>query len=199
MFRTLFLTSALMLGLAAPAHAEAQKYVFDTLHTQIHFTVSHLGFSHSTGKFLKFDGGFTFDEAKPAEGSVEVTIDTNSLNMDDATWEEHMKAPDMFNVAQHPTMVFKSAKVEMTGDKTAKMTGDLTLLGQTKPVTLDVTLNRCGEHPFSKKPTCGFSATGSLKRSEWGMTKGIPMVGDDVKLTIEVEASTEATPAQTNE
>lgn len=191
MFRYLFLAAAALLTLGGTAQAEPMKYTFDPLHTQIHFTVNHLGFSNSTGKFLKFDGSFLFDEAKPDSGSVAVTIDVNSLNMDDAVWEQHLKAADMFNVEQFPSMGFKSRKVEMTGAKTANMTGDLTLLGQTKPVTLAVTLNKCGEHPMSKKQTCGFSATGTIKRSEWGMTKGIPMVGDDVQLRIEVEASSD--------
>ncbi len=176
---------------AGSAHAEAQKYTFDKLHTQIFFSVNHLGFSNSTGRFLGFDGGFTFDEAAPANGAVEVTIDTNSLNMDDATWDEHLKAKDMFNTDEFKTMTFKSTKVELTGEKTAKLTGDLTLIGQTKPVTLDVTFNKCGVHPMSSAPTCGFSALGTLKRSDWGMTKGIPMVGDDVTLRIEVEANAE--------
>ncbi|NBX66650.1 MAG: polyisoprenoid-binding protein [Proteobacteria bacterium] len=189
MFRSLVLASALLFASYAPAHAEAMKYTFDPLHTQIHFTANHLGFSNSTGKFLKFDGSFMFDEARPADGFVAVTIDVNSLNMDDATWEEHLKAPDMFNAAQYSTMGYKSTRVEMTGEKTARLIGDLTLLGQTKPVTLDVTLNKCGEHPMNNKPTCGFSATGKLKRSDWGMTKGIPMVSDEIQLRIEVEAS----------
>lgn len=171
------------------AHAEPKTYSFDKLHTQILFFVNHLGFSYSNGKFLDFEGGFTFDETQPANGQVDVTIKTDSINMDDATWDDHLKAKDMFNVAEFPTMTFKSTKVDMTGDKTAKLTGDLTLIGVTKPVILDVTFNKCGEHPFSKKHTCGFSARGSLKRSEWGMMKGIPMLGDDVELRIEVEGN----------
>ncbi|MBU6235637.1 MAG: YceI family protein [Alphaproteobacteria bacterium] len=191
MLRRLAYTVALMTAFAMPAHAEPQKYSFDKVHTQIQFMVNHLGFSNSTGKFLKFDGGFVFDEANPAATTAELTIDTNSINMDDATWEEHLKDKDWFNVATYPSMSFKSTKVEATGDKTAKMTGDLTLLGQTKPVTLDVTLNNCGAHPMSSKPTCGFSLRGTLKRADWGMTNGIPMVSDDVQLHIEVEASAE--------
>ena len=189
-----FLSVLFVLLIAAvPARAEMQTYNFDKLHTQVLFFVEHMGFSHSNGKFLKFDGNFKFDPANPATGSTEVTIQTDSLNMDDATWEEHLKAPDMFNVATFPTMTFKSTKVEIDAEdkNEAKMTGDLTLLGVTKPVTLDVTMNKCGEHPFNKKQTCGFDAEGTLKRSDFGMTKGIPMVGDEVKIRITVEGSVE--------
>ncbi len=189
MFRRLLLAAALSVCAFSSAQAETKTYKFDPLHTQILFFVEHMGFSHSNGKFLKFDGDFTFDEAKPAEGKTQVTIQTDSLNMDDAKWEEHVKGKDMFNTAQFPTMAFKSTKVEMTGEKTAKLTGDLTMLGQTKPVTLDVTWNKCGEHMMTKAQTCGFDATGTLKRSEWGMAYGIPMVSDDVKLMITVEGS----------
>lgn len=171
------------------ALAEPLTYGFDKKHTQILFFVNHMGFSNSNGKFLGFDGSFTFDEARPQDGHVEVTIDTNSLNMDDGKWEEHLKSKDFFNVETYPSMTFKSTKVEMTGEKTAMLTGDLTLLGQTKPVTLDVTLNRCGAHPMSSAPTCGFSARGTIKRSEWGMTSYVPMVSGEVELRIEVEAS----------
>lgn len=191
MFRTLLAALLLTAAIAAPARAETQTYKLDPLHTQILFFVEHMGFSHSNGKFPKFTGEFKFDEAAPATGSADVTIDTTALNMDDDTWEEHLKAEKMFNTAKFPTMTFKSTKVEPTGDTTAKMTGDLTLLGVTKPVTLDVTKNKCGEHPFNKKQTCGFDAVGTLKRSDFGMKEGIPMVSDDVKIMITVEGSVE--------
>jgi polyisoprenoid-binding protein YceI len=188
-FLSALLLSTLAMGTAA--NAAPKTYTFDKAHTQILFFVNHLGFSNSNGKFLQFDGGFTFDEAQPTAGTVEVSINTNSINMDDAKWEDHLKEKDFFNTEKFPTMTFKSTKVDLTGEKTAKLTGDLTLLGVTKPVTLDVTFNKCGAHPMSSAPTCGFSARGQLKRSEWGMTHGVPMVGDDVELRIEVEASTE--------
>lgn len=99
------------------ALAEPLTYGFDKKHTQILFFVNHMGFSNSNGKFLGFDGSFTFDEARPQDGHVEVTIDTNSLNMDDGKWEEHLKSKDFFNVETYPSMTFKSTKVEMTGEK----------------------------------------------------------------------------------
>ena len=176
-----------LLLVSSPARAAPDTYDFDPLHTQILFFVNHLGFSNSHGEFLGFDGSFVFDQADPTASSVDVDIKTDSLNMNDERWDEHLKGPDFFNVAEFPDMKFKSTKIEVTGEKTGKITGDLTLLGVTKPVTLDVTFNKAGPHPFNGKHEAGFSATGVLKRSDWGMSYGLPMVGDDVTLHIEVE------------
>lgn len=173
--------------LAAPAAAAPEKFDFDTAHTQIMFAVDHLGFSKSHGKFNKFSGGFTFDQEKPESSSVEVTIDTDSLDMDHDAWNKHLKNADFFNVEKFPYMTFKSTKVEKTGDATGKITGDLVLLGVTNPVTLDVTFNKAGVHPYSKNYVAGFSATGLLKRSDFGMNYGLPGVGDDISLLIQVE------------
>lgn len=181
------LLAGFCLTAAQPSYAEVENYTFDKAHTQIFFTVNHLGFSNSTGKFLDFDGGFTFDQAEPAKSSVEVTIKTGGINMDDAKWDEHLKGTDFFNVEKFPDMTFKSTAVEVTGENTANITGDLTLLGVTKPVVLAVTHNKSGKHPFGDKYVSGFSATATLKRSDFGMNYGLPMVGDEVKIHIEVE------------
>lgn len=178
---------AALLLVSAAAQAAPERYVFDPAHTQIFFSVEHLGFSHSTGRFAKFDGGFTFDQDNPEASSVEVTIDTASIDMGMPEWDAHLKNADFFNVEKFPAMTFKSTKVEKTGEKTGKITGDLTLLGVTKPVTLDVTFNKAGVHPYSKSMIAGFSATGTLKRSEFDMNYGLPGVGDEVALRIEVE------------
>lgn len=176
------------LALACPTAADAaDKYIFDPVHTQVLFSVSHLGFSHSHGRFLKFDGNFTFDEQAPETSSVEVTINTDSLDLGSDEWNAHVKGKDFLNVEKFPQMTFKSAKIEKTGDNTGYLTGDLTLLGVTRPVTLAVTFNGAGIHPYTKNRIAGFSATGMIKRSEFGMTGSLPAVGDEVMLTIEVE------------
>lgn len=178
----------LAVAVAAPAQA-ADKYKFDTVHSQVIFFVSHLGFSMSEGEFLDFDGGFSFDQKNWGNSSVDVTIKTASISLDDKKWDDHMKNEDFFNVEKYPTMTFKSTKVESKDGKTGTITGDLTLLGVTKPVTLDVTFNKAGAHPFNpKKQLIGFSATGTLKRSEFGMKYALPAVGDEVEIRIEVEA-----------
>ncbi len=196
--------STLALGVAmaasvtfSAAHAAADKYVLDKPHTQIVFIADHLGFSRSVGKFTDYTGGFIFDTVDPVKSSAEVTINTNSLELNDAKWNEHMKSADFFNVAKFPTMTFKSTKIEKTGDKAAKITGDLTLLGVTKPVTLDVTHNNSARHPFSGKFVSGFSATGKIKRSDFGMSYGLPAIGDEVTLMIEVEGLREDAEGQT--
>jgi len=181
----LALASALFV--TAPAEAAVEKYTFDTTHTQVMFTVSHLGFSNSHGRFNTLSGGFSFDAEKPETSTVDVSIDTNSLYMASAPWEAHLKSADFFNVEKFPAMTFKSTKIEKTGDNTGKLTGDLTLLGVTKPVTLDVTFNKSGIHPMTGKMIAGFSASGALKRSDFGMNFGLPGIGDDVTLDIQVE------------
>lgn len=175
------------LGFSSPAHADVEKYTLDKAHTQIFFAVDHLGFSTSRGKFVEFDGGFTFDTAEPAKSSIDVTIKPAGLNMDDAKWNEHLKSADFFDVEKFPTMTFKSTAIEVTGEHTANITGDLTMHGITKPVVLAVTHNKSGKHPFGDKYVSGFSAKGSVKRSDFGMVYGLPLVGDDVSIEIQVE------------
>lgn len=169
------------------ASAQIEKYYFDKEHTQIFFSVNHLGFSNSTGSFQEFDGSFVFNRGEPEKSSVNVVIKTDSIEMNDAKWNEHMKNKDFFNVTAFPSMTYKSTGIEMTGEKTANIVGDLTLLGVTKPVTLAAVFNKADKHPFSNKYVAGFSATARLKRSEFGMNYGLPMVGDDVSIRIEVE------------
>lgn len=170
------------------ARAEIERYKFDTVHTQIIFFVSHLGFSISEGEFLEFDGFIEFNHDELTKSKVEVVVDTNSIDMDDKKWDDHMKNEDFFHVEKYPTMTFKSTNIDVTGEKTAKITGDLTILETTKPVTLDVIFNKAGKHPFGDKYAAGWSATTSLKRSDYGMKYGLPMIGDDVEIRIEVEA-----------
>ena len=178
--------------IAAPVAQAAEKYVLDKPHTQVIFAIDHLGFTKSWGRFLDYDGSFTLDRVDPANSSVDVTVKTDSLDMGDAKWDEHMKGPDFFDVGRYPDMTFKSTQVVVTGDNTADVTGDLTILGVTKPVTLKVVYNKSGVLPMNDKMfVAGFSATGKIKRSDFGMTNGIPLVGDDVDLYLEVQGNQE--------
>jgi len=174
-------------GLATHAHADIETYSFDKAHTQLLFFVNHLGFSNSQGEFLDYDGSFVFDRSEPAKSNVSITIKTASIDMDDEKWDAHMKSADFFDVEKFPDMTFKSTGIEATGENMANITGDLTILGVTKPVTLAVIHNKSGKHAFSGKYVSGFSATATLKRSDFGMNYGLPLVGDDVKIMIEVE------------
>jgi polyisoprenoid-binding protein YceI len=178
------LVSALAVG--APAGA-AERYVLEKPHTQILFFVDHLGFSKSQGEFHDFDGEFTFDTEDWSNSAVEVTIRTHSVDMDDHAWDKHLRNEDFFHVNKYPTMTFRSTRVEQTGERTGQVHGELTLLGETRPVTLDFTFNKAGEHFISKQWIAGFSAHTTIKRSDFGMTYGLPAVGDEVAIRLEVE------------
>ena len=163
----------------------ADSYKLDPVHTQIMFTVNHLGFSNPTGSFVKFDGGFDFDENNFENSSAHVTIQTNSIDMNNATWNEHLSGEQWFDVAKYPTMEFKSTKVVKTGAKTMDVTGDFTLHGVTKPVTLKVIFNKKGDQMGKQK--AGFNATTTIDRTQFGMSTYAPMVGSEVDIRINVE------------
>lgn len=169
------------------AGAVADTYLFDKAHTRILFFVSHLGFSDMPGQFHEFDGGFTFDPDDPESATVNVVIQTASVDMDHDGLNEHLRTDDFFDVANHPTMTFRSSDVEVTGENTGLITGDLTLLGVTRPVVMDVTFNKAGEHPVNDNFVAGFSGTASLSRSDFGMTYLVPAIGDTVDIRLSVE------------
>ncbi len=186
--KKLLLVAVGLLLATQPARAELKTYEIETPHTQIVFVVNHLGFSHSYGKFLEHKGTIQFDQANPAASKVDITIKTASLDLNDQKWNDHLKNADFFDVAKFPDMTFKSTKVDVTGKDTAKITGDLTIKGVTKSVVLDTKLNKAGKHPMSGKEGAGFSATTTIKRSDFGISYGLPAVGDEVKIALEVEA-----------
>lgn len=175
-------------GLPTIAQA-ADTYTLDPFHTNLYWKANHFGFSNPSGKFATVTGTVTLDEAAPDKSSVNVTVNTGSVVTGIDLFNEHLRADKFFNSEKFPTATFVSSKVEPTGKDTAKVTGDLTLVGITKPVTLDVTLNKIGENPISKLKTAGFTATGVVKRSEFGMTYALPGVSDDVQITIDAEAN----------
>lgn len=180
----------LCLMLAGPAAAAVKapdKFIYDPAHTQILFRVDHLGFSHPSGRFLKFSGGFTFTPDRPETSHVDITIQASSIDMGSAPWEAVMKSGSFLKTDKYPEISFKSTKIARTGRKTGTITGDLTLIGVTKPVTLNVTYNKSGTHPYNKNYIAGFSATGRLKRSDFGMNFGLPGIGDIVEIDVEVE------------
>ncbi|ALG74541.1 hypothetical protein VY88_30445 [Azospirillum thiophilum] len=175
-------------GSAAPAFAAPVNYKIDPAHTAVSFIVNHIGFSNVIGRFNTMAGDVTFDKDAVEKSAVAITIDAASIDTNHAKRDEHLRSPDFFNTKEFPKLTFKSTKIEKTGDKTGKLHGDLTMLGVTKPVVLDVTFNKDGVSPASKLETAGFSARGTLKRTDFGMKYGAPAVGDDIQLLIEVEA-----------
>ncbi|WP_421852579.1 YceI family protein [Oricola sp.] len=168
--------------------ASAAEWVLDSSHSQIVFSYNHLGYSTTYGMFSGFTGNISFDPADPAAGSVSVEIPTESLITGWAQRNQHFLSPDFFDKDAAPTITFKSTAVEVTGENTGNITGDLTMNGVTKPVVLAATLNNSGEHPMAKKPWAGFSATATIVRSEWDMGQFAPFVSDEVELMISVEA-----------
>jgi len=183
--------SAIALLTTLNTNAKVQKFVLDPTHTNIVWSANHAGFSNPSGKFSKSSGVMFLDESNPESSSVEIEIDTTSIITGFEAFDKHLKTADFLNSEKFKTAKFVSTKVEVLSKDTAKIHGNLTLLGVTNPVILEAKLNKIGKHPFTKKKTAGFSATTTIKRSEFGMKYGIPMVSDEVKLSVEVEGSVE--------
>jgi polyisoprenoid-binding protein YceI len=179
----------------APAQPPAGAYYLDKAHTSVTFRVSHMGFSHYTASFSRVDGTLQFDPANPAAMRVEATIDPTSLqlNAPPADFHDQLMGKSWFDAATFPQITFRSTKVEPTGPKTARVTGDLSLHGMTKPVTLEVTYN--GGYPANSfdpgGARVGFSAHGVLKRSDFGVSAGIPAPGSNMGVSDEVEVMIE--------
>ena len=163
------------------------KYTLDSSHGYITFTYNHLGFSNPRVGFNRFDTELELDSRNPENSVVEVTIAASSIDSRVAEFNDHLNGSDFFNTAEYPTITFKSTKVEATGENTFDVTGNLTILGTTKPVTLVTTINKAANHPMRKVPTVGLSASATLMRSEWGLGAYVPAVSDEVELSIEVE------------
>ena len=171
-------------------YAAPQEFEIDKTHTSIMFSVSHFGFSKVIGRFNDFSGNYTFDDANMLSGKVDLTINTTSIDTGMDKRDEHLRSPDFFDVEKFPTMTFTSTKVKKIGKNSAKVTGDLTLLGVTKPVTLDVKFNKLGEYPMPQYkgiPVAGFSVHGKIKRSDFGMKTFLGPIGDEIELMIETE------------
>lgn len=182
------LTAAILAttALAAPALAEPQTYEFDPSHTLVSFTVDHMGFSAFPASFRTMSGSATIDPDNLAASTVTATIDATSIDTRVEKLDTELK-DEAFKTGEFPEIVFKSTAVEVTGAETARITGDLTLAGQTKPVTLDAKLYGRGKHPFKPAEMLGFQATGSFDRTAFGVTNWSPVVGDTVTVTVSAE------------
>ncbi len=188
LFKSFVATSAFAVVFAAGAPAfAADTYKIDANHSSVTFQYTHFGFSHPTGKFMNAVGSVTLDKTTPANSSVQVSFDIAGVNTGVAALDTHLKSADFFDAAKYPTATFKSTKVDVTGKDTAKVTGDLTIHGVTKSVVLDVKLNKLDLHPMMKKEDAGFTATATIKRSDFGMSNYVPAVSDQVDLYIEAE------------
>ncbi len=176
------------LGTGLQAAAEPRAYDFDMAHSRIFFDIDHRGYSVMQGRFADFGGQFLYDADDPAASSLEITIDPASIDMFHAGLNDHLKTADFFDVEQYPEMRFVSDRVEVTGDGRFTVHGDLTMLDQTHPASFDVVLNQTGQSR-SGAPMAGFSATGTIDRTLYGMNYGVPAVGGEVGFRIEIEAA----------
>ncbi len=167
---------------ALPTH-----WQLDNSHTRVGFEVEHLGFSTTMGRFDKVDGSLNYNMKTPNKTQMNFVIDTDSINTAWEARDKHLKTDDFFNVAKYPTMTFKSTQVTFINPQQAKVTGDFTLLGQTKPVTLNVTLKKIANSPMTKEPVIGFRATGNIDRAAYGMTTFADGITTNVPIQIDGE------------
>lgn len=188
--KTTMLAAALATLVAPAAFAATETYDLDPSHTQVIFSYDHLGFSRGYGMFSGMEGTIEFDAEDPAASSVEVSFPLETMITGWQARFDHFMSPDFFDDADgQEEVTFKSTGIEVTGENTALITGDLTLNGITKPVTLDTTLRQVVEsHPMEGKPWMGLVATGTILRSDFGVDAFAPYVSDEVQLELSVEA-----------
>ena len=184
---TAFLLAA---GLSLSAFAAPETFIIDNAHTFPRFEYSHFGYSNQVSRFDKTSGKIVLDRAAKT-GSVDVTIDTTSVDTGFALFNGHIQGEDFLDTKKYPTITFKSSKLNFKGDTLTSVDGNLTIKGITKPVTLDITSFKCMPHPMTKKDACGANAVTRIKRTEFNAGKYAPNVSDEVTLTIAVEASKE--------
>jgi polyisoprenoid-binding protein YceI len=183
------LALAALLGSAFAAQATPVTYKLDPNHTMVLFSWNHFGFSNPTANLGIGEGTLVYDAAAPARSSVEVTLPLANLDTHVGALDEHLKKPDFFDADKYPVVTFKSTHVEPLGGNKFKVTGDLTVHGVTKPVVLDATLNKAGMQPMRKVPAIGFDATGTIRRSDFGVGAYVPNVSDEVQIRITTEAT----------
>jgi polyisoprenoid-binding protein YceI len=178
-------------ALSGAAAAEPARYELDPPHTTVAFLVEHIGYAKTLGQFRSVGGGYTFDAASGALSALRVVVATDSVDTHHEARDGHLKSGDFLDTTLHPDMVFTAGSARRTGERTFTVTGELTLLGTTRPLTLEATLNKSAPYPIGDRAeVMGVSARGTLKRSEFGMAYGVEggLVGDEVEIIIEIEA-----------
>lgn len=185
------LTTVLTGALALPAAAEMARYELDPTHTAVYFTVDHIGYSKTLGIFTGVSGTFSYDMETQELADVTVTIDATTVNTFNEARDGHVRNADFLHVSEHPEITFVASGGDPESDTQGKVTGDLTILGQTQPVTLNVTLNKVAPYPFGhKREVLGLSIDTAIARSDFGMMYAVEngLVGDVVDIKIETEA-----------
>lgn len=170
-----------------PSELPEGAYRLDPEHTALLFKIDHLGFSQFIGRFDRLDAALDFDPKNPEASELTVVIDMTSIDVNPPAFADELRGPDWFDVGRFPEARFESREIEVTGENTGIVRGDLTLHGTTRPVTLDVTFNGGGDNLITGDYTLGFAASGTLERSEFGLGAYAPAIGDEVTLEISVE------------
>ena len=179
--------STALLAATGIAHAESATYNLDPTHTYVTFEARHFGTSTNRGRFDKKEGSITLDRAAKT-GKAEITIDTASISTGLALFDSHLKGENFLKSKDFPTAKFVGDKFSFDGDKVTAVTGTLTLLGKTLPVTLTATNYNCYDSPFFKREVCGGDFEATIQRSDYGMSYGLPGIPDSIKLLIQIEA-----------
>jgi polyisoprenoid-binding protein YceI len=172
---------------AAPAFAAVETYQLEKTHVDLLFTINHAGFTEKHGSFRDLDATLQYDADHPEKSQVSVTVKTDSLDTGFAPRDKDVESDKFLDVAKYPEMRFVSTKITPGSNGTLLVEGNLTLHGLTQPLILHATLNKAAPNPFDKRPTLGFSATGTLKRSDFGISTYLPMIGDLITITIDAE------------
>lgn len=185
------LATTLFAAFASPAFAEGVAYRIDPGHTVVLATWNHFGYSNPSANFGGANGTLVYDADAPEKSSVEVVLPMSGLDAFVPKLTEHLRSPDFFDAEQFPQATFRSTSVKALGEGRLEVTGTLDLHGVQKPVVLDVKLNKAAAHPMSKADAIGFDASATIKRSEFGIAKYVPMVSDEIALRITTEAGAE--------
>jgi polyisoprenoid-binding protein YceI len=193
--KNLLLSAALILAAAAPPPPAASRdpgavrpgtYAVEPSHSRVQFTVSHMGFTEWYGDFTGLSGTLRLDPARPASSKVDIAIPVASVSTTNATLDGELRSGDWLDAARFPTMRFVSTRVVRTGPGRATIEGNLTLHGITRPVSLAASFNGAGINPLSKAYTIGFNASAAIRRSDFAVTKYVPLVGDRMTIRISV-------------
>ena len=182
------LAAVAALAAASVAQAAPATYAMDPTHTFVTFEIGHFGTTTNRGRFDKKQGTVTLDKAAKS-GKVELTIDATSINSGTPAFDKHLQSADLFDAAKHPTITFAADKFVFNGDKVSEVTGTLTLLGKSNPVTLKANQFNCYESPMLKREVCGGDFEATIQRSQFGMGYGLQWgFPDNVRLVVQVEA-----------
>ena len=168
--------------------AQAANYAIDPTHTFVTFEISHFGATTNRARFDKKQGTVEFDRAAKT-GKVDISIDVTSVNSGTPQFDKHLQSADLFDAAKHPTIKFVSDKFSFNGDKVSEVSGQLTLLGKTAPVTLKATQFNCYDSPMLKREVCGGDFETTIDRTQWGVNYGIDWgFTKNVRLVVQIEA-----------